>query len=390
MDRIATGPIFGGEELAVNAAAGFPAVDVDKTLAAEIAVDFLAFRRQDDANVRDLAPTGGQDKAGSHAESGVNLPEDFKAGFCAGGRVIGADNFILVNLGGVNAGRSHLNGGGLRPLAGKGKGNDQPAVIIEGKDIVIIHREGNVLAAFRCPRNFDFYGVPEDTQNGDRGLQILNGDGGFLVRLLVLFGVKHIHEDNGGDVGQFEVCVDALTKGVTAVVLVPIIRIAELLHGLRVGIGNNRGVGGGVGVRGQVDRGGPENDLQPCRPLQGRDDACGLFKHSYAMFVSHCVVTPSLLLGGVPLGLLIEGVNPALLLPDLVQGHGKASDGDAKAQEVGGFFRGLPQLLGDFAVGGVAGGQADDRRANVDHPGVGRRGRSLGGLFGLFCFSCHT
>ena len=114
----ATGHLFVYLDFIVGGAALGGAVNVNKALAAEIAVDFLCLCGHDDSNVRDMAPTGGKDQAGGHAEPGVNLAQNLKALFSAGCAY--ADN--VPGVYGVRVDGGTLDGEGVSRCPGSGGG----------------------------------------------------------------------------------------------------------------------------------------------------------------------------------------------------------------------------------------------------------------------------
>ena len=228
-----------------------------------------------------MAPAGGDNQAGGHAELGVNLAEHFKAALRAPGR--GSDDVIRIHNGGVDGGGGDLQPRGLRSPASCDQGDDQVAVIVEGEDVVGLNLQSGIVSL--C---LDLDGARQDAGDGDDGLHALHGVGSLHVFLLVLLGVEHVHENDRGHVHQLKAGIHGGAEGVEVVaVFVLFLAVTELADGLCPVVGNDRGVGHFVGVIRHVDGCGSEDHLQPRRPGDGGDDAGGSFLHPDAMLVRH-------------------------------------------------------------------------------------------------------
>ena len=229
--------------------------------AVEIPVDPLGLGLQGRRHGGVVAPSGGQQDPGRHAETGIDLSHQFQAGFLPGHGVHAAHNVRRRHAVRFQTGAGHDQGfrlpGGLVQ-----NGDRHRAVLRVGGHVVAAGHQGGggVL---------DLDGVQED-----KLLSVGHGPVHHVASLLRvlrdvagLAGIQHIHQDNGRHVEHAETGVHALAKGE----VLEVVRIAHGLLALREGIAHHRLVDGRRRVRRQVDRRRAENNLQARRPL----DRCG-------------------------------------------------------------------------------------------------------------------
>ena len=229
--------------------------------AVEVPVDPLGLGLQGCRHGGVVAPSGGQQDPGRHAETGIDLAHQFQAGFLPGQGVHAAHNVRRRHAVRFQAGAGHFQG--FRLLGGLGQDGDRHrAVLRVGGHVVAAGHQGGV-------RVLDHDGVQEDkllcvghgtVRHGALLLRVLRG-------MAALAGVQHIHQDNGRHVEHAETGVHALAKGE----VLEVVRIAHGLLALREGIAHHGLVDGRRRIRRHVDRGGAEDDLQARRPL----DRCG-------------------------------------------------------------------------------------------------------------------
>ena len=282
----ASGGFLRNLDLIVGGAAGGGAVNVNKALTTEIAVNFLRLCGHNNANIGNVAPAGGKDKAGGHAQFGVYLAQNLKALFPAG--CAHADHVVFVHGVRVDGGPLNGDGGSCRPGPGGGQGNKHLTIIVETQKVIGAVRQGGGVAAAIPGGNGNFYGIQQEAGHGDKSLHVLNLYRCGVDFLLVLLGVQDVDENDRGNADKLETGIHGLAKGILCVVR----RIAELFHGLGPGVGNDRRVGYAIGVVCQIDGGGTENDLQPCGTQNGGDQAGGLFRYSDAMLKCHLAYSP--------------------------------------------------------------------------------------------------
>ena len=273
-------------DLIVGGAAVGGAVNVNKALTTEIAVDFLCLCGHDNANVRDMAPTGGKDKAGGHAQLGVYLTQNLKALFPAGCAY--ADHVAGLYGLRVNGGTLNGEGGSRCPGSGGGQGNKDLSIVVKAQEVIGILCQGDGLSAAVPGGDGNLHGIQQEAGQGDKSLHVLNLHRLGVNLFLVLLGVQDVDENDRGNADKLETGIHGLAKGILCVVR----RIAELFHGLGPGVGNDRRVGYAIGVVCQIDGGGTENDLQPCGTQNGGDQAGGLFRYSDAMLKCHLAYSP--------------------------------------------------------------------------------------------------
>ena len=231
-----------------------------------------------------MAPAGGQQKAGGHAQLGVDLPHDFHAPLPSGGAH--ADHIIAVQGGGVD--RSGIHGQFRRRCSGSGgnEGDLKVAVIVEGEDIVLLLLQLH-LRPFAVGK-LHGYGVQQNAGDGDGGLQVHHGYLGGVVFLLVLGRVQDVDENDRGHADQLEAGIHGGAEGVAVMSeTVLFLAVAELADGLRPAVGNDGLVGHVIGVVCQVDGGGPEYHLKSGGAQDGGDQTGGLLQNSDAMFKRH-------------------------------------------------------------------------------------------------------
>ena len=346
--------------------------NIQQAVAHENAVDCLGFCLERRRHHGVLAPAGGQQQAGHHAQGGVDVPYQFHARFLACQGVHAAHHVRTGHTGGVQALGRHRQRGGLLCRLGQ-NGDQHVSVIVMGGNIVTVSFQGGVPV-------LDLQGVQQDIGLFINHLAVRHGAVLRLVHLGVrgLFGVQHVHQDNGGDIEHAETGVNALAQGK----VLEVVGIPHILLALRERVAQHGLVYRRRRIFGQVNGGGPENHLQARAALNGGGQACVDLRIINAMEIRHFPFPPL----AVPLGLAVQGViasGPVVeLAPDLRQ----LVQGDHQAAQDRLFLDGLRQRgRRSVCVNGVLHGHAGDGGAAVDH-----RASGLVCLFGVFAHVSGT
>ena len=245
---------LGGFDAAVDRCAVLLCIggDVDIGHRAEHAVDALGLGLESRCHYGLLTPAGGKEDAGSHAQAGINLPDQLDAGLLAGQRIHTAHNVGGGDAVRLEALAGHLEGAGL--CRGVVQNNDVDRTVVRMAGQVILTSDQGRFRILHHERVQQHIGlvVPQGAVGLDSDFLFRVGGGvGGLV------GVQHIDQDDRRHVENTEAVVHALAQGE----VLEVIRVPKVILALSEGVAQNGFVDGGCRIVHHMDGCSPKNDL---------------------------------------------------------------------------------------------------------------------------------